>query len=481
MIRERTKQCIPKAHRIGLLSIIVFSGALSLIWGIFLSRAASSGGFLDFQNIYFGSECLLHHCDPYNVDQLDAFYQNEGFDHFYKKQGPEDPALMAEIHQLVTLYVNLPTTFLFIAPFTLFPWGPAHVLWIALCGSSLILSGILIWDIGARSSPGLAAFLICMVLVNCETVFQEGNTASLVVGLCAIAVWCLLEERFVPAGMACFIAALAIKPHDAGLVWLLFLFSGGIYRKRALKICAVVAVLGLAAFLWLSHAVPHWLPEMRANLATISGPGGLNNPGPGSLTSSTVGMVVDLQAALSVFRNNPGFYNPISYVVCGVMLLLWSIVTLRSRFSVTKAWFALAAIVPITLLVTYHRPYDARLLLLCIPACTMLWASGGSIARIAVLLTTTGVVLTGDIPLAVSIILFKKLIPSTAGLTKVLMTLVLTRPASLILLAMAVFYVWVYWNYARSASSALDLTTSDLTASPGDPEQTSLRAHEAAP
>jgi len=31
------------------------------------------------------------------------------------------------------------------------------------------------------------------------------------------------------------------------------------------------------------------------------------------------------------------------------------------------------------MLVTYHRPFDAKLLLLAVPACAMLWAEGGRI------------------------------------------------------------------------------------------------------
>jgi hypothetical protein len=449
--------------RLTCLLMIGLCAASSLTWGIFLSSSIS-GGVASFQNIYYGTDCLLHHCDPYRVSQLDVFTRKQGIEE--SKLGINDPATAAKLYQLRTLYVNLPTTFLFIAPFTILAWGPAHVLWIALVASFFILAAILMWDVGARYSPGVAAFLACILLANSETVFAGGNTAGIVVGLCVIAVWCLLEERFVPAGMLCFIAALAIKPHDAGLVWLYFLLAGGVHRKRALQVFFLVAVLGIAALLWLSHAVPHWLPEMRANLATISGPRGMNNPGPGSLTGNTAGMVVDLQAAVSILWNNPIFYNLTSYLVCGIMLLFWIVTTLRSRFSATQALFALAAVVPITLLVTYHRPYDARLLLLTVPACAMLWARGGSIARIALLLTTAGVVLTGDIPLTVCIIFSKRLLPVTAGLPKVILTLLLTRPASLVLLAMAVFYLWVYWNYARSASSALD-----LTASPGEPER----------
>jgi hypothetical protein len=35
-----------------------------------------------------------------------------------------------------------------------------------------------------------------------------------------VAAWCFIKGRFIPAGILCLAVSLAIKPHDAGLVWL---------------------------------------------------------------------------------------------------------------------------------------------------------------------------------------------------------------------------------------------------------------------
>ena len=74
----------------------------------------------------------------------------------------------------------------------------------------------------------------------------------------------------------------------------------------------------------------------------------------------------------------------------------------------------------------------------------MLWAEGGRTGRIALLVTAGGVVLTGDIPLAILNILASNLYVGTSGLSGQVLTVVLLRPASLILLAMGIFYLWVY-------------------------------------
>jgi len=421
-----------KTRRIALIWILLSSG-ISILWGTSIGQTAN--GWVDFRAIYYGTRCLIQHHNPYKVSELE---------YVYRAEGGERPSESIPARQAVTLYVNVPTTFIFTAPFAMLPWGPAHVLWLTLTAGIFILAAFLMWNLGARYAPDLSLLLICFLLANCEQIFCTGNTAGIAVGLCVIAVWCFLEERFVPAGVLCLAISLAIKPHDSGMVWLYFLLAGGVYRKRALQTLLITAVLGLSAFLWVSHVAPHWMQDWHSNLSAISAPGGINEPGPAAITSRSAEMVIDLQAAISIFRDDPGFYNPASYLVCGALLLVWSVRTLRSRFSQRRTWLALAAVSALTMLVTYHRPWDARLLLLTIPACAMLWAEGGRIRWIALLVTAAGLVLTGDIPLAILGTFSNNLHVSTTGIFGKMLTVVLIRPASLILLVVGIFYLWMY-------------------------------------
>jgi len=166
-------------------------------------------------------------------------------------------------------------------------------------------------------------------------------------------------------------------------------------------------------------------------------------------------MVVDLQGVVSIFRDDPRFYNPVSYLVCGSLLLLWAVKTLKLRASAENAWLALAAMVPLTMLVTYHRPNDAKLLLLTVPACAMLWARGGRSGRLAALVTTAGILFTADIPLSILVILANALHVTATGFTGTILTVALTRPASVALLIMTIFYLWVY---VRDAPDRIGLT-----------------------
>jgi hypothetical protein len=432
----KVKLSISTPRKAGL-ALFFFCSGISILWGLTLSARAADGSS-GFQAVYYGTRCLLEHHNPYQQSELDAVYHADGG--AYPKQAHS-------VHESITLYVNLPTTFVCLAPLALLPYWAAHALWMILLAALLTLAALLAYDLGAAYSPKVSLFLVCILVANAEIIFSSGNTAGIVVSLCVVAAWCFLNDRFIPAGILLLGIALAIKPHDVGLVWLYFLLAGGAYRKRALQSLIVPIVLSVFAFFWVSHVAPHWIEDWRANLSAISAPGGINQPGPHSVTSHSPDMIIDLQAAVSVFKDDPRVFNPLSYIVCGSLLLVWSVRSFTWSVSRPRSLLALAAVVPVTILVTYHRPYDAKLLLLTIPACAMLWSAGGRVARIALLVSTAAIALTADIPLAILVILAAKLHVGTESIFGKFLTLVFLRPAPLALLAMAVFYVWAYVRF----------------------------------
>jgi len=424
-------------RRIALAWILLSSG-ISIWWGI--SAGQTKNWWVDFKEVYYDARCLLLHDDPYKEGEPLRVFQAE------KGEIPQYPqgVQLQSFREVLTHDVYLPTASIVIAPFAMLPWGLANLLWLTATAGVFTLAALLVWDLAASYAPKLSLFLVCLLAANCEMIFCTGNAAGLVISLCVVAVWCFLRERFVWAGILCLAVSLVIKPHDAGLVWLYFLLAAAPHRKHALQTLLVTVLLGLAAFLWVSHVAPNWIHELHSNLLVADAPGGLSNPGLASANMRTPNHVIDLQTVISVFRNDPRFYNLVSYLVCGALLLGWSVRTLRLRSSPAGAWLALAAVVPLTMLVTYHRPWDAKLLLLTVPACAMLWARGGAIGKIALWVNAAGIVLTADVPLAILNILTIKLHVGTASISEKMLTVVLNRPASLILLVMGVFYLWVY-------------------------------------
>ena len=155
-------------------------------------------------------------------------------------------------------------------------------------------------------------------------------------------------------------------------------------------------------------------------------------------------MVISLQALLSVFRDDPHFYNLGSDLICAPIGLIWGFITLRSRPTATRAWLALASIAALSMLPVYHRQYDSKLLLLTVPACVMLWAEGGLIGWLAMLINTAAFVLTGDLTWAILLGLINRLHLSGGGTGGTILTVLQTFPAPLILLVTGVFYLWVY-------------------------------------
>jgi hypothetical protein len=457
-----------KARLDGLYLLLL--GALAfLLFGFALGHILDTG-MADFKSVYYGSLTLLQHHDPYReADLLHTIQSNGG--HF-----TSPPSGAAVERRILLLWFNLPATLLLLAPFALLPYGPAHLIWLSLTAASFIVAAFLMWSLGARYSPILAGGLIGLILLNSELLIYTGNLAGLVISFCLIAVWCFLQDRFVPLGIILLALALITKPQDAGLIWLYFLLAGGIQRKRALLALLVAAVIALPAVLWVSHVAPNWFHELLANLASVSARGDMNDPGPTSMAAHNFGGLINLQTALAYLRDDPRFYNPLAWLICAPLFIAWAITTLRTsptphtldprpetldprpqtldprpetRDPRPQTLLPHAAIAILTLLPVYHRQYEARLLLLAVPACALLWSRAGRtnriVARIAVLLTTAAILITGDLTWALVLGYISNMQASAAATFSAqfaITAFVFAVPFTL--LAAAAFYVWVY-------------------------------------
>ena len=185
------------------------------------------------------------------------------------------------------------------------------------------------------------------------------------------------------------------------------------------------------------------------------------------MTGVTPNSIISLQTVLSVLWDDPVFYNSATLVICVPFLVLWAIKVWRSKYSFEGSLVALASVISLTMLVTYHRTYDAKLILLTIPACAMLWARMDKIAQWAFALTTIGVVFTGDIAMGIVSAMAGRLHLNDAGLAGKVLLLLLDRPEPIILSAMAVFYTWFYLRRfseeAGSTDSSLRAAAPNLT------------------
>lgn len=443
-----------RAHIKGLLLLFLGSACfvtLGVSWG-----RISFVSMIDFRAVYCGARAVIEHKDPYNSADMNRIYLTE--------TGPskDAPALKG----LAIRYIYPPTTLALTLPFGLLPWGPAHVLWMMCTAATLILAAFLVWSISAANGPVIAGFLVGLLLMTSELLVEVGNAAGIAVSLCVIAVCCFVQRKFLIVGVLAFAMALLVKPHDTLLVWLYFLLAGREYRKSALRTLLVSALLALPFVVWVSVISPHWLHEMGAQLAAHTVPGGDSDPRPAGILLGTHGaQLVNLQTAFGVFWSNPRIYDWATYVVCAAMMAAWFTALRRSRASQASTWFALASAAAISMLPNYHRQQDTRILLLMIPAFGLLWTKTSRLRWPALIVTLAGVFFTGDITLQSLGQLSKHLSQSTTGLANQLQTLLLGRTATLALVAVAVFYLYVFLRQSTLDSKTRAQSTSRLSGS----------------
>jgi hypothetical protein len=439
----------------GLLLLLASLG-ISALLGISIGRSFD-GGSVDLQGIYYATKCMIQHRDPYKLAELKAVYELEA---------KKIPSGSITPSQFVAPCNNLPSTFLLMTPLALLTWTEASTLWVVFLLGGLFVASMLTVQAGARYAPNVSVFLACALLMNCEVGIALANAGVIVVSLCTIGAWSLIRDKFAFVGQLCLAIGLSIKPHDVFPVLAYFVLARAARRMHALKALGMATAIGLAATGWTAQVAPHWMQEWHSNVSALSMRGSLNDPGPSAPWGRGAGQVIDLHAAVSVVEDDPRIYDPVTYAVCGGLLLVWAFTALRARCSEAGPWLALASVVPLALLVTYHRPYDAKLLLLTIPACAKLWSEAGRTGKAALGLTAAAIGLTADIPLVVLSKLGANLSTSNASFFERVLTAAVLRPTPLVLLAMAVFYLWVYVRHSRVDGT----TTCRSELNSGDPQ-----------
>ena len=420
--------------RIAGLTCVVLGAIVFLWWGIALESGTSSR-MLDFRTMYYNVRVLLNHQDPYNTLNGEHIAMDEGEKPRVSRISV--PSEITCVYPPSALIVNVPLGFL--------RWGPAHRLWMVLNGGGLVLSGLLLWNIAAEFAPLLAGMLIGFLLANSEGLLFQGNVAGIVVSLCIVAVWCFVKDRFVIVGVLCMAASLAIKPHDSGFVWLCFLFCGPRLRKYALQALLVTALVALSSVVWVSRVAPGWTGELKANLAAVSARGEGNDPGPASGSTTIANTDINLQSVFAVIEDEPAFYNPLSYATVGVLLAMWLIAMRRIPLTPLRLWIAMAFLSALTMLPVYHRHHDAKLLLLAVPACAMIWVRNRSRGIAALLITLFAVAMISDVPRAILTRLESSIPFSYATASGKFFMILLARPAPLAILLMSIFFLWLSW------------------------------------
>ena len=415
--------------------IFLFLGCLIFLVSSTILLRVNRTPLRDFRMVYSGSRCLLNGSDPYIQENVLRVYREE-----IDRQSTDSERDLLVVSRIV----YPPSVFVVGLFFAVLPFVLAQTLWAAALAALFMVAAWMAWDLAADSSPILAGVVLCFCLGNSESIVLFGNPGSIAVSLAVIAAWSFLRYCFVPVGIFCLAVGLAVKPHDTFFLWLCFLLAGGVFRSAALKSLFLSLAVSLPVTLYVFYLAPHWVLELRANLQGFFAPGSTNDPAGFHGTCA----ITSLQAITSYFWPDPGAYNLVAYFLCAPLIIGWIFITLRSRPTGNAAWFALATIAPLSMLPVYHRQYDAKLILLAVPALCLLWQRGGRTAWGAFIVSGVALVLNGDLPWSLLLMELNKHSQIPSGSAVRPFNFLLNAPVPLSLLAMGGFYLWVY---ARSS------------------------------
>lgn len=443
---------MPPKIRIPVIVVLLCASiSLSLDWWSASIRSRVLQGALsrlDFGVIYYGARTAIHHMDPYNSNAvLNEFNLDGG-------KFPPAPRDRKVIETVVEFCIYPPSALLLAVPFSVLPFTVAEHVWTLIMAGLFVLTALAVWDLGGAKAPVLWGCLASLVLLNCLVLFSVGNVAGIVVNLCILSAWCFLKGRYEVLGVLMLASALAIKPHDSGFLWLYFLLAGGRMRKRAFQSVAIASAIGLISAIWIAPMSPHWIQEIKGNLEILSARGGAADPGPEGLPGHTNAPVIDMQGVMAIFKDDPHFYDPASYLISGIPILIWAFFVVKKKHSPQGALFALASIVPLSLLPAYHRPYDAKLLMLTIPACAVLWETQRLRRVAALVLTSAAIFITADFPLWI-LTSYTNNLPRPTTLNGKVVAVLVTHPIPLILLGVGCFYLWIFATYEAPPRGAL--------------------------
>jgi hypothetical protein len=315
---------------------------------------------IDFVPVYTGARCLLNGCNPYDTAQLDAQYFQSGGPAAQRPDWKKTPP------------VYLPSTFLVISPLAMFRLPVARVLWVALNALLFIACVVFVWSQTPPSSRWLPTILGSLFLITPTSLhlIGSGQPAAFAISLVIIGTLLYLRNRYIPLATVLLMLSLAVKPQMGGLIVLYLLFRKIHWRQAALALGGALALFLLAGLmLKLQPASAHWASDLRAGLADSEKPGSPNDPRP----TNREAMLANLQAVTSVFVADEKSYKALSYGIVLAMLAVWMIGVLKSNSGLASHYLALAALSVISLLPVYHRDYDARLLVLTIPAISIIY------------------------------------------------------------------------------------------------------------
>ncbi len=310
----------------------------------------------DFSTVYAAARCWIHGTNPYDRASLKAELVSAG--------APPDLQRDQDINPSVYLPAALPWT----SALAWLRWEKANLLW---CLLSVAMFGWSLWKILAvvQVSAPVKWLLAAAALLFSPTYVgvYDGNPSVINISLITLAVCLAIGGSEIASGLL-FGIALCFKPQLAVCALAVFL----LWKRWKIILIGLLlfALASGAGVLFLSRFGRDWSwwQTEQHNVAISFEPGGQSDPGPQSR------IAWQLLNAQTLFSYLPGNARATNIAVWSLTALLAAaFLFLRKKNGSPSPWTDIAFFSVAALAATYHRYYDAQLLLLLIPLWVQLW------------------------------------------------------------------------------------------------------------
>jgi hypothetical protein len=428
--------------------LLVLLGGLLCLLRVYANRHLEHKYMgIDFRAVYGSTRCVVAGCNPYYFADMRAQFLAHG--------GSLAEALTPTYGPFMPHYVGYPPpTLFYLVPFVLLNWPLALFVFMGVSIALYAIAALLFADLCSEHVPLAANVCLALFLASSGEIVKLGQPTLLAAALACIGLWCLLKDRCPWVGVVSFALSMVFKPHLGAIFLLYFLLATKTYRKRALQIIGLTIVLSIPSLLWFAHndATRHWIQDYRENIAGIATPGNLSDPGPRHKGENHI---TDLQTLISVYRDEPSFYNHVAWAISAVVLAGWLYVIVKRPPSREKDLLCIAGLAAFSMLPIYHRLYDCRIFLVLFPPLALLMQRSLWWGRAATVVTVWTIYVTSDFYTVNSETRFVQILERFPLIHGPAM-----RALTLTLLGVTLFYLAVLYLSPPELALETELTTS---------------------
>jgi hypothetical protein len=320
-------------------------------------KESHQGVAWDFGLVYSLSRAWIIGTNPYELSGVSqAWLSSSG-----------DPDADPSIRRSAGILVYPPTTLALLSPLAALPWKLAAFLWVALniAGVAVFLAvaGRLA---GLRGNALLALWTAGVWLAPIVTGFRVGQTAVVTLALIAVGEWLRIRARAEQEAGGSWASgvmlglATALKP-QMGLLFVVY-EAGRLRWKSALAAAAALSLTAGIGVVRLQAAGVSWWPSWQRNIHNFPM---VEDGDPTRANAATRHHMVDLRYALHCFTDNRELVKWTVYGICAALSLAYLLIDLRrgrQKGEGRTELVSIAMTAAISLLIVYHRAYDAILI-----------------------------------------------------------------------------------------------------------------------